>query len=466
MQIRVSELLNEKKVAQQEKRWLRAIRGLEDVVPFWAYHAERLNLTMCRGWNTTAAVDGTNLFWNPEFTSTLTDKQLTFLLVHEVFHVAAGHLWRGQRYFKGLTGADLHREASLWNQAADYAIHQVLVPLIDSGHYADMEFIKSGLYDPKYARQSAETIRDQLKVELDKQTAKGPGEPGDGAPGAPGSSGSGQKVLDVHIMRGDGDAPEGAIEGDDGSWVLIVDQDGNPVIPDKDDPKPEPKDTKRLRREIKREVDDAQLEKEGGSGNGVGHGRGGRGTVSKVDPAAQSKQSWDVLKRFILQCAESDYSYAKPNRSYLARGMILPGLRSGALKIKIAIDTSSSINKPLLSRFASEVEGIRSQLGDHEIELITCSSYIPMGPDKQEKTQVVRTGEDVNWNITIGGGTDFRPVFDYVSKQGDSPACLLYFTDLEGDFPKNAPDYPVLWAVPDRCYLKAPFGETLSLTVV
>jgi predicted metal-dependent peptidase len=449
MQIQVIELLDEKKVAHQERRWHRAIKALEITVPFWAYHAERLNLTMCRGWNQTAAVDGVNLFWNPEFTASLTDKQLVFLLTHEVFHVAAGHLWRGQRYLKGLTWADLHREASISNQAMDYAIHQVLKPLVDSGYY-DMEWISSGLYDPKYDRQSFETIRQDIKANPPQNVEGGVlGEPG------------GQMVLDIHIMRGEGDAPAGAIEGQDGSWVLIVDEDGNPIQPAEGDPTPEPMDPKGLRRQINREISDAKLEKSGGVGKGDSHGT----TADTVDVAGKTEQNWDVLKRFILQCAQSDYSYNKPNKTYLARGMILPGLRSGALKIKIAIDTSGSINKKLLERFGLEVEQIRSQLGDHEIELITCSTHIPEDASGQKLTQIVRTGEDINWKIFKGGGTDFRPVFTYVQEKGESPACLLYFTDLDGDFPKFPPDYPVLWAVPANCRSKAPFGEVVPLTV-
>ena len=44
------------------------------------------------------------------------------------------------------------------------------------------------------------------------------------------------------------------------------------------------------------------------------------------------------------------------------------------------------------------------------------------------------------------GGTDFRPVFDWVDKfqkTGGKVQALLYLSDGAGDFPEQAPDYPV-----------------------
>lgn len=45
------------------------------------------------------------------------------------------------------------------------------------------------------------------------------------------------------------------------------------------------------------------------------------------------------------------------------------------------------------------------------------------------------------------------------SKPIKLPTCLIYFTDLEGTFPKEEPDYPVLWINIGRTIIKPPFGE-------
>jgi len=56
------------------------------------------------------------------------------------------------------------------------------------------------------------------------------------------------------------------------------------------------------------------------------------------------------------------------------------------------------------------------------------------------------------------GGTDFRPVFKYISEQ-EEPTCLVFFTDMQGHFPEQAPDYPVLWINTGTADIKPPFGE-------
>jgi len=68
-----------------------------------------------------------------------------------------------------------------------------------------------------------------------------------------------------------------------------------------------------------------------------------------------------------------------------------------------------------------------------------------------------------------GGGTKFAPVFEHITKKAYTPSCLIYFTDLAGSFPSEAPDYPVMWLVPskeskDRCGQErtAPFGDVVK----
>jgi predicted metal-dependent peptidase len=64
-------------------------------------------------------------------------------------------------------------------------------------------------------------------------------------------------------------------------------------------------------------------------------------------------------------------------------------------------------------------------------------------------------------DIEGGGGTDFRPVFDWVEAENRSPNMLVYFTDAEGDFPKMPPNYPVIWLVKGKGGV--PWGERVQL---
>jgi len=62
-----------------------------------------------------------------------------------------------------------------------------------------------------------------------------------------------------------------------------------------------------------------------------------------------------------------------------------------------------------------------------------------------------------------GGGTDHRPVFDWIENEGMDPACLICLTDMYSTFPAHAPDYPVLWASTTEA--KGPWGRTIRVSV-
>ena len=45
-----------------------------------------------------------------------------------------------------------------------------------------------------------------------------------------------------------------------------------------------------------------------------------------------------------------------------------------------------------------------------------------------------------------GGATSFAPPYEWVEKFNWQPESLIYLTDGFGRPPKEAPDYPVIWA--------------------
>jgi predicted metal-dependent peptidase len=68
--------------------------------------------------------------------------------------------------------------------------------------------------------------------------------------------------------------------------------------------------------------------------------------------------------------------------------------------------------------------------------------------------------------VAGGGGTDFRPVFDWVAHLlggGAGPDALIYCTDGLGTFPLRAPSYPVVWVVTAAGKPQFPFGMTIRL---
>ena len=71
---------------------------------------------------------------------------------------------------------------------------------------------------------------------------------------------------------------------------------------------------------------------------------------------------------------------------------------------------------------------------------------------------------DFQMHAKGGGGTDFKPGFEYIEKEGISPACAVYFTDgWCSSYPEEVPGYPTLWVSTDRINFKPPFGEVINI---
>jgi predicted metal-dependent peptidase len=138
-------------------------------------------------------------------------------------------------------------------------------------------------------------------------------------------------------------------------------------------------------------------------------------------------------------------------------GLYLPGLRSEELgDVVLAVDTSGSIGKEELNRFASEAQGILDAY-DCELTILYHDAEI-QGIDHWTPAE-----GPLVLSPKGGGGTDHRPVFDWLSQQGMAPSCLICLTDLDSIFPETAPPFPVLWAVTGPRN-NPPFGLCVQVT--
>jgi len=161
-----------------------------------------------------------------------------------------------------------------------------------------------------------------------------------------------------------------------------------------------------------------------------------------------------VLRNFFRDLAKDDYSWSRPNKRFLQFDIYLPSLVSPSLgEIVVALDTSGSITQKLLAEFLAEVQGLLDFGRPRKLQLLDCDAAI-------HSTHEFVPGDRVDVQPHGGGGTDFRPVFDYVAEQGFDPCALVYLTDLYGTFPDAPPSYPVLWV--SYSTDSAPFGQVLK----
>jgi predicted metal-dependent peptidase len=180
------------------------------------------------------------------------------------------------------------------------------------------------------------------------------------------------------------------------------------------------------------------------------------GAVRALEAAQAAKVDWrELLRRAWSDTIPSDYSWTRPNRRHVWSGLYLPGITSeGAGEIAIAVDCSGSIGSRQLGLFEAEVRSILAAQRPQLVHVIYFDAAI-------QKVETYQSGQPVSLSPVGGGGTDFRPCFEFLQERGIMPQTLVVLTDLCGMFPSEAPSYPVIWASTEA--RRAPFGEVVPM---
>ena len=170
----------------------------------------------------------------------------------------------------------------------------------------------------------------------------------------------------------------------------------------------------------------------------------------------ESKITWsDELYTVIENAVKFDYILIPPNKRYLSLGVALPSLSGSKVKLIIAIDSSGSIDNDLLSQFLAEVESIMNSFENFEIDLLIADA-------KVQEHHILYPGDELEYTIKGGGGTNFEETFKYIDENIDGVTLMLYFTDGLGKFPEDEPIYDVVWVVPKE-EIEFPFGSVICL---
>ena len=354
-------------------------------------------------WCQTTSTDARSFYYNPAYIDALSMEQAQFVLANQALHCALSHFARRQ-----------HRSRFRWNIACDHAINPLLV--------------KDGLIPPPgtlvlecYEGMTAEEIYPFIGENDSDEPDEQPRQDGDGS----------------------GDSKDEAKGGEQGS-------SGRGAATGAARPQPlSASEQESLAAQWQQRLAGAaqQAQQAGKLGGLLGR---------MVGELMQPKLPWRLLlARYMTQYARDDYCYMRPSRREGA--MILPSLRSTQADILVVLDTSGSISEQEIAEFISEIDAIKGQLRAR-IVLHACDTALAEeGPWLFEPWDEFRLSQALQG----GGGTDFRPVFEWVSRQGREPDLLLYFTDAQGEFPPVEPDFPVLWLVKGKAAV--PWGQRIQL---
>ncbi len=324
--------------------------------------------------------DGDEYQYNDDYLKELSVDEVAFTLANAAMHKILSH---GERKSE--------RENWLWQLASDYAVNAVLVQngfvLPDRANY-DSRF--DGMYAEEiYATLKSEILNEEYNDDENNDTGYNET-----------SKKKREERYDKNLQNRDENLPQNPIEAEfEGDFEEIL---------------------KSIHQKMKNQ------------------GEIPKGLERIVPEFFENSIDWrSELYRFINTHAKSDFSLYPPNSKYLYMGYALPSQRSELLKIAIAIDTSGSIDKKLLGRFFNELQNILKSFPNYEIDLIEADMKI-------HSHKVYLPGDFIEYKVTGGGGTDFRPVFEYVEKNLYDISLILYFTDGMGIYPDKEPFFDVV----------------------
>ena len=371
-------------------------------------------------WCTTTATDARKFYYNPAYIDALSMDETQFMLAHEALHCALSHFAR-----RG------HRIRHRWDLACDFAINPLLV---DDGLTAPPGIL---LLD-HFRGMTAEEIYPLLNEFDDQKTLDSHAYDRDNQKGDSGRDERDLPPPDAPPETGEKPAPaDSAVNNrSDGSGQ----SEPQPLTPDE------------------RETLSVQWQQRlaGAAQQAMQAGKLGGALARMIDHLLQPQLPWRMLlARYLTNSARDDYSYMRPSRR--EGDFILPSLRSQQIEIVIALDTSGSIGDEDCAQFLSEIDALKGQMRAR-VTLLACDAVLAnQGPWIFEPWEECKLPD----SFPGGGGTSFRPVFEWVEKQGLTPEALVYFTDAEGEFPQTAPNFPVIWLVKGK--ERVPWGERIQL---
>ncbi len=366
--------------------------------------------------------DGARIAYRHDLVAALGRPQVRMLIMHALAHVLLRHPERGGS-----------RNWEAWTTACDIAV-DLLFESLGLLRQRDIAHLSG------FQSLSAEAIYEKLA----SGGAPGPGSPprpphGDGMQRPPDDEGDGDEASPPPERESEGDAFERAMTGTE---------------------RPTRAHLEGVRRDFARDIEKVS----GGSASGSQAGN----ASSEIDAAQREQVRWQqVLARFMRDTIDHEWSFARPNRKHIWRGIYLPGpMEITGGRFVVAIDTSGSMSDSDLALALCEIDAIRR----------TCACELTV---LQFDAAIHATAEFSRWNdedekvgstkvmrVFGRGGTDLRLPFSWAEEErrkGRSISAMIVCTDGYGPLPQEEPrGLPVLFLLTPR-HSAPMFGEKLVL---
>ena len=377
--------------------------------PFYGMLLMRLQLGLAACG--TACTDMVNLLFDPSFANALSDKELEFVMLHEVLHCVLQHCRRGKNY---------HSE--LFNIACDIVVNSTILYFLGQKEFeiAGRPVIHLTPDGQEGCLFTAEQVYDMLLRKYSSGVAGGV---------------KGDKIEEVFERI---DSHE--------IWNTI----SNATSLDT-----------QWEEAVKEAADKA-------TSRGYGIGELPQSIREYIlDLEHRAKVDWrDALQDFIqLHSDRYDYSFSPPDKRFSESDFILPAFteeKTEALdNIWFCVDTSGSISQTVLAEIMSEIRQTLLLFTSVSVKISFFDTTVTepvLCDDEETFMEIIPSG---------GGGTSFRAIFRYMKeKMEELPVAVIVLTDGYCRYPdeKMALDVPVLWILYNNNNQNdAPWGRSIHV---
>lgn len=418
----------------------------------------------------TAGTDGNKVYYDPDFMSTLSEEEQTFIMAHEVCHVALDHIFRSEG-----------KDKELWNTATDAVINAYL-------QKDGLKMVKGGIDIPEAINYDAEEMYQKLLEEKkqnnnqngnqDKNSSSNDSnQSGQSSSNSNASSDSEQNNdvgHDTHSLwdeaikkkkeqeqkssEQESKSSESQLEGNkeqdkkkESFWDRIFrrnKEETKEEISEKIESPKEDKDKNSIEEQIKEMAKDGekktfkqnkverkkQLEelKQSLASQSTGFGNSTNSIYRNIDNIGVSKPlvDWRIVLREAVNL-ELDWSYGNAT---VEDGVVTPRLEDlPKPETEIVLDTSGSIDSNLLKNFLRECKNI----------LQTSKVKVGCFDTRFYGFNEIRNISDIdNMQFQGGGGTNFNAAVNAFSRRVENK---IIFTDGEADMPSDVID--AIWIV-------------------
>lgn len=385
----------------------------------------------------TAYTDGERIAFSPTFLEELSDKELDFVMMHEILHVVLQHCLRGE-----------DKDNERYNIAADIVINSTIMHENDdkassitlSKYGESMHIAPDGKEGYLYTAEEVYEMLQSKQKNFDSENKKSK---------KAGNVGSKKgRAEKVQKSRKDMNKPVAKRWDDHSQWGKFEE------------------DSKLRDVWVKNFAECCEAIKVRDVSNN-------RGTLPMfaqrmLEKLKKPQTDWRTILNDFIQEEICDYSFSPPDRRFQDSPFFLPdfnemGKNDNVSDILFFIDTSGSISDNDMTTAFSEIKGaidqydgkLKGWLGFFDAAIIEPKPFSSF-----EEFIVIKPAG--------GGGTDFQIIFEYVDQhmKDKAPNCIIILTDGYAPFPKEelANDIPVLWLINNQD-ITPPWGKVARFTV-